>query len=266
MSYDIEDVVEALYEAALGRPSDIVGKTEYCNAIRRGGRELIDIAREIYSSTERHQRDRWFGISDHSQFGEFSKTLRHLVRRGTNHGVVVDVGARGRDRSNSFDLLSGFGWKGLLIEANPALYESIEADFSGTDFELVKCAIGVSEGMLPFYIGSNDDVSSLLPDHAAGWGDIRGSVNVPVRRLQDVLTATGIPDDFDLLSLDIEGMDVAVLNDLIGNSKYRPNYIIIEASYDFLTRSLKEVGCSSRVIFNYIIVDQTNANLILCHV
>jgi len=29
-----------------------------------------------------------------------------------------------------------FGWKGVLIEANPALYDQITNDFEGTDFTL----------------------------------------------------------------------------------------------------------------------------------
>ncbi len=56
--------------------------------------------------------------SDHSQFGELSLFLTHAGRK--RRGFVVDAGAHGRERSNSWDLLSQFRWRGLLIEANPA--------------------------------------------------------------------------------------------------------------------------------------------------
>ncbi len=62
-----------------------------------------------------------------------------------------------------------------------------------------------------------------------------------VRRLHQLLEARGIPRDFDLLSLDIEGEDVRVLNDLIGGSAYRPRWVIIEASANYATRSLDDL-------------------------
>lgn len=255
-----------MYQAALGRASDDAGRSAYVSMLANKPNALLDIAREIRASDERRRLERAHGISDHSQFGEFPRILRRLVRRGAKDCMIVDVGARGRDRSNSYDLLSIFGWRGVLVEANPSLYASITDDFAGTDFELVQCAVGVEEGTMPFYIGANDDVSSLLPEHAAGWGDLRGEVNVPVRRLAPLLTEIGVDEDFDILSLDIEGLDIAVFNDLIDNSRYRPRYVIIEASYNFATRTLQDVNCSSRVCLNYDIVDQTEANLILARV
>ncbi|BAK67572.1 conserved hypothetical protein [Sphingobium sp. SYK-6] len=178
-------------------------------------------------------------------------------------GLIVDVGARGRERSNSFDLLSRFGWKGLLVEANPALYDEIMRDFSGTDYRLVRCAVAEVEGILPFYIGANDDVSSLLRDAASGWGDLRGQVDVHVRRLGAILDEHWIPHRFDILSLDIEGLDVEVFNDLIDNTPYRPKLVIMEASYDFKTKDLNDVGSSKAVQDAYEICGQTRANLFL---
>ena len=95
------------------------------------------------------------------------------MERAQTNKIIVDVGARGRERSNSFDLLRHFGWRGLLIEANPSLLESIRADFAGTDFFLEFCAVSDYEGRAEFYFGVNDDVSSLSQHAAEGWGDIR---------------------------------------------------------------------------------------------
>ena len=64
-------------------------------------------------------------IADHSQNGEFLELLKLIVARGAPGKNIVDAGANGRERSNSYDLMLLFGWRGLLIEANPALADKI---------------------------------------------------------------------------------------------------------------------------------------------
>src|SRR5262249_38960141 len=127
--------------------------------------------------------------------------------------------------SNSWDLLSKYGWKGVLIEANPNLWETIESDFAGLDFQLIRTAIADTEGPRTLYLGVNDDISSLHAAHTEQWGPIRGSVEVTTRRLGPVLAELGLPTKFDLLSLDIEALDIAVLNDLVATTAYRPQWI-----------------------------------------
>jgi len=264
MSFSIEQVVTALYRGVLGREPDPDGFKDCAEMLACDPDALDALAARFYESDEhRTVMKRLLRLRDHSQYGEFPIVLRRLLATGQRHGIIVDVGARGRDRSNSYDLLSQFGWKGFLVEANPMLHESIEADFAGTDFSLIRCAVGVEDGKLPLYIGANDDVSSLLQDHAASWGDLKGTVEVQVRRLSNILNEFAVPVDFDVLSLDIEGLDVPVLNDLIDNSRYRPAIVIIEASYNFSTQTLSDVLASQAVDDAYEIIGQTDANLIL---
>ncbi len=264
MLFSAEQVIEALYRATFNRAPDKGGFATHVARLDSDPSTLLSIAQDMFNCEE-HKilSESSTGLADHSQFREFPLLLRHLVSDGSIEKLIIDVGARGKDRSNSFDLLSQFGWKGVLIEANPKLYHEIASDFHGTDFTLVECAVGPSEGVMPFYIGSNDDVSSLLKDAAVSWGELRGQVEVEVQRLPKILQRLKIPQSFDVLSLDIEGVDVSVLNDLIDSSHYRPKYIIIEASYNFQTKQLSDVGCSTNVQASYEIVAHTEANLIL---
>ncbi len=202
-------------------------------------------------------------MPDHSQGGELRILLREVMAIGRRHGIIVDVGVLGTEGSNSYDLLASFGWSGLLIEANPALIDGIRQAFGPVDARLINCAVGPVAGRLPFYLAPFDGGSSLVREHAARWGDLRGEVDVEVRRLHDILDEAGIPHDFDILDLDIEGSDVAVMNDLIANSPYRPRIVLIEASYFFKTQDLSEVGLSAEVQSLYRILDRTAANLIL---
>jgi FkbM family methyltransferase len=211
-------------------------------------------------------RERYLGsapfINDHSQCGEVASLIRLMVNRSAIHCLLVDVGANGKKGSNSYDLLREFGWRGLLIEANPNLMEGLCRDFGKLDVEIVNCAVSDYSGNGVLYIGVNDDVSSLQEQNAAGWGPTRGQIAVTVRRLSKILDENGIPRDFDLLSLDIEGQDVAVFNEVV-EAGYRPQWVIIEASNNLQTRSLADLPFSPLVRHHYTIRSQTQPNLIL---
>ena len=202
-------------------------------------------------------------IVDHSQFGEFSLFLKVALPK--RNGVIVDAGTLGKDVSNSYDLLSQLGWRGILIEANPNLWEQIKRDFSGLNSSLVRCAVSDVEGPVVLHLGVVDGVSSIMRASAEAWGPLRGNVEVQARRLGNILDEQQVPMNFDLLSLDIEGMDIAVLNDLIENTGYRPRWIFLEASLDFQTRSLRELDLSPLVQDEYEIAGQTVPNLLLGH-
>lgn len=266
MLFSASQVVKAIYRATLRRDPDSGGLAHFTNILENDPAALLTLADGFFVSAE-HQAlfTDQPGIADHSQFGEFAKILAHLTRTGSRHQIVVDVGARGRIRSNSYDLLTLLGWRGVLVEANPELRGSIEREFSGTNFTLVSCAVGLEEGILPFFIGDNEDVSSLLLESTSTWGSVQKVVDVPVRPLASILAEQQVPQDFDVLSLDIEGLDVNVFDDLILNSQYRPRIVVIEASYNFKTRHLRDLDVSDKTQRTYRISDVTPANLILCY-
>lgn len=268
-------LVDECYAALLDRAPDQDGAKEKTHRLSSGEVSLREILREILDSEEFAARlpsilartGAGAGLrftNDMSQYGEIWMLMRMWVNAQAACGIVVDVGARGRERSNSYDLLRHFGWKGLLVEANPALLASIERDFAGLDMQLASCAVSDYEGRATFTLGSNDDVSSLDAGLAANWGETRGSVDVEVRRLPELLAEHAVPHVFDLLSLDIEGEDIKVLNDLVARSAYRPNWIVIEASDDFRVRTLADAPFSQAVRDAYRVQAATSANLILC--
>jgi FkbM family methyltransferase len=267
-----EDVVRGIYHVLLGRDPDPTGMENFVAALERGQpfEALLDaVVRSEEFGGQVGTFARRFALGerrlllDWTQYDELLIMLREMAAVTCPDKLVVDVGARGRTSSNSYDLLRHFGWRGLLIEANPNLRTEIERDFDGLDFELVSCAISTRTGQGTLTLGVNDDVSSLTPAFAETFGPSRGTVQVSVRRLGDVLDEHGTPHDFGFLSLDIEGEDVAVLNDLVENTPYRPRWAMVEASFWFQTRTLAEAGCSPAVQENDEIVGQTIPNLLL---
>jgi FkbM family methyltransferase len=273
MTWTAKEIVETLYRTLLLREPDDDGLRAHVANLLGGAARLEEVINQFLGSPEFHARqedlyrERLSAVDrprlrEHSQFGEVSLLIRDLVNTAAHDRILVDAGARGRDRSNSYDLMRLCRWKGLLIEANPALIPTIRKDFFGLDFELVECAVSdqVGEGIL--HIGVNDDVSSLSATTAKHWGQTRGAVAVKMDRLPHILRAQGIPLDFDLLSLDIEGEDIRVMNDVIATG-YKPRWVIIEASFDFATRSLYDLPFSEAVRDLYRMSAQTPANLLL---
>ena len=201
--------------------------------------------------------------NDVSEHGEIWQLVRLWINDQAKCGIVVDVGARGRDRSNSFDLMKHFGWRGLLIEANAQLHHAIDTDFAGCDMQLVSCAVSDFNGRSNFTLGFNDDVSSLTASCTKIWGNSRGTIEVEVRRLSEVLAEFEIPLEFDLLSLDIEGEDFKVLNDLVATSPYRPNWIVMESSGGAPVRHMTDPRFSKEVRRHYRAKAVTKSNIIL---
>lgn len=264
----IADVIGALYRSLLRREPDAEGAQVKIDAVASGEAKLEDMIWSFVASHEFVALDEKVDSSqrftnDQTQFGELEILLKLWVGETVRCPIVVDVGARGKARSNSYDLMKTFGWKGYLFEANPRLIPMIDAEFHGLDYEIFACAISDYTGEATFHIGVNDDVSSLDAEAAEGWGPLAGSVTVPVERLGNMLRDRGVPQDFELLSIDIEGEDVKVLNDVVAHFGYRPQYVIIEASYDYATRSLEDLPFHDDVRAAYEIVGQTPANLIL---
>src|ERR1039457_3792179 len=129
-------VVTMAYELLLLRSPESQGATTAADNLQSGRVDLRRYLESILRSDEFATKHSQFLAKyvkpemralflDHSQNGEFKVILQFLIERGQLDRTIVDVGAHGRERSNSYDLMRHFGWRGLLIEANPRLVESI---------------------------------------------------------------------------------------------------------------------------------------------
>ena len=270
--FTARELIDAIYAALLSRPAS-EREIDHALFLLDAGQPSSAIAqlvvdRAAFTKRVADVRER-FGlkedrlIHDSSQCGEVELLLKTIVNDSCPHRIVVDVGARGREISNAYDLLRYLGWRGVLIEANPDLIDQILEEFSGLDCVVESCAISDHEGEAPFSVGLNDDISSLDEARAAKWGPVHRRPMVPVRRLGPVLERHDVPRDFDVLSLDIEGHDVRVLNDLVGTTAYRPKWILIEGPSGGWETDLEKIGCSLEVRGAYGFVANTPANLLL---
>ncbi len=154
----------------------------------------------------------------YSQFGQ-DKAVREEFFPCLREGVFVDVGAGdGVVDSNTLHFEEE-GWKGLLVEADPATFERLVAA-RRSPAENVACAD--YHGTLPFRVmpvqgwsGLTGFLRELEPDELERLRESGEShtIMVPCLPLQDLLDRHGI-ERVDFLSLDVEGAELSVLRSI----------------------------------------------------
>ena len=164
-------------------------------------------------------------MEDVSQFGECTLIKKYFKKRPPKHKILVDIGAKGKNGSNSFNFLVE-GWKGILVEPSNKNFAVVERDFAGLNVTLVKAAIANYNGEGTLYIHKEPAHNSLLATHRPDTATTK-TQSCQIKTLQKLFKEYKIPKDFDLLSIDIEGLDWKVFQQLL-QSKFRPKVIVIE--------------------------------------
>ncbi len=150
-----------------------------------------------------------------------------LVREffGGSRGFFVEVGANDpRQGSQSWHLEQG-GWRGVLVEPQPDLAARLREARSAKTFA-VACSSPRNAGrMLTLHLAG--PLSGLDRTRLAYGATPEGTIDVPVRTLDDVLTEAGAPTPLDFLSIDVEGHEIEVLRGF-DFSHWRPRLILME--------------------------------------
>jgi FkbM family methyltransferase len=155
-------------------------------------------------------------------------------------GVFVEAGANdGVVQSNTYYFEKLRGWTGLLIEPVPALAAECRKNRRGPVVEAALVAIDRPGGTVELhYAGLMSTLAGALGDAEATASHIRAGLTVqklsrtyrlcvPARTLSTVLDEAKITQPIDLLSLDVEGAELAVL-DGIDFSRHTPRFICVE--------------------------------------
>ena len=259
------DFVVDLYEGLLQRTPENHEVDYWVNvAAEKGTRHVLEQFVSSQELVERIKQTRDFAQNwSLSQYGEVELLLKLISNEVFASPTIVDVGAAGVDISNSIDLIATMGWRGLLIEANPHHAELLATEIAELNAAVVCCAVASTEGEATFYLGKHHHLSSLNQEMAESWGDSQGEITVTKRRLHKILDEHDVPQNFAVLSLDIEGVDFEVLNDLINNSNYRPNWIIIEWGHTIFEATMEDARVTPEVRSEYEIVGGTFSNIFL---
>ena len=196
-----------------------------------------------------------------SQYGE--DTYLWDIFAGKTDGFFVELGAAdGLLFSNSY-VFEVLGWRGLLVEPHPALYEACRRNRPGSLVVQAVAGPDDSTGEVDFFCAENDVGPSLLSFSKADKKHLSRcrkeglelrTVRVPYTSLNSLLE--GVTEQVDFLSLDVEGAELEVLAgfDL---DRYDPRILLIESHgkdhKDRLDRYLLN--------FNYVSVMERHCNI-----
>lgn len=160
-----------------------------------------------------------------AQFGE-DLVARDIL--GLNKGYYVDVGCNHPEKWSNTYLFYLNGWNGLLVDANRDL---VDACIRSRPIDVAECCLlGDEEGDGVIAIYDEHALSSAVTDHNADRRSMARLVETRLIRkttLTQLLDQHQAPSDIDLLSIDVEGMDLQVLLGL-DMQRYRPKLIAIE--------------------------------------
>lgn len=193
------------------------------------------------------------------------KIIAHIVPQRS--GYFVELGANdGIRQSNTYRLQKRYGWTGLLIEPSPLKFSQCVQNRAFGNAPDIKCAACVPfefqdkfvemeySDLMSVAIGldlSREDASQQvergLPFLASPL--YRHYFGAPARTLTSLLDEVGAPANFDLLSLDVEGNELAVLRglDLI---RYRPRWILAECRDDCVPIYLQAADYRQREVLS----------------
>lgn len=151
-----------------------------------------------------------------SQQSEDFLLLPTLLRTMPRGGTFVELGALdGLTYSNTLVLERCFGWRGLLIEANPANFAKLQrSGRSAIKMHAAICREGASVSM-SLSGGAMAAIVSEQPEHLKAAAQRKGysnaTVDVPCRSLSALMDAASLPHA-SMLSLDVEGSERVVLD------------------------------------------------------
>jgi len=185
----------------------------------------------------------WFGKRSYAQSGE--DIIADVLLGKKNKGYYVEVGAFHPKLFSNTYLFYKRGWSGVCVEPRPEVKEEFTKVRPRDRF--VSMGVAEKKDVLEYWEFDDAAANTFLPEQAErnikeAGRKLKRKINAAVMPLKDIL-ATSVPEEvkIDLLSVDVEGMDLEVLrsNDW---KKYRPKVVIGEdLEFDFLNPKKSEV-------------------------
>lgn len=206
------------------------------------------------------------------QFGQLGEDLilesivlsacqRHHVPK--NHIRYLDVGANHPvQTSNTYIFHKKYGATGVLVEANASIVPVLrQCRPNDTVVNAAVIPSGTNLDTVDLCVSDNSELTSVNADHVKSFGEIgtiQKVVKVGTVKLDELLSKY-FPVAPQLMSIDIEGLDLAVL--MSCSFRVRPWVIVCEPSRHFMKNSdqLFNVALTSK---GYIEVARTEYNII----
>ena len=176
-----------------------------------------------------------YGQVHYSQNGE-DIILKSLFKNKPR-GFYVDVGAHHPERYSNTFLLYKKGWCGINIDANP---DAIKLLNKARPIDInIEAGIGESKDTLTYHMFQDSAVNTFSEAEAkkwrlSSWNKYLGNKIIKLSSINTILENNlPLETNIDLLTIDVEGLDLAVIQDLDWR-KYNPSVVIVEdTNFDF---------------------------------
>lgn len=177
---------------------------------------------------------------DTSQSLESTKLYPILAQHPNK--LIVDIGANdGFHFSNSYYFIKN-GWNALLVEPIPnSIDKAKEIHSNNVNVFFEEVAVSNINSYSKIYLdkGKTNNFFSTLETEVSPlrkkFVDSLKFITVKTMTLKELLSKHAVPNEFALLSIDVEGHESKVLETL---SDYRPAVILVERSLESISESL----------------------------
>lgn len=183
----------------------------------------------------------------YAQHGEDVILWRALGSR--QHVSYIDVGAFDPTYDSVTRALYERGWRGINIE--PQLGRLPAFEHERPEDTNISCAIGDRDGTMILAVPENEGWASTLDPSVTGIATPpERMLEVPVRRLDTLLAELGIRE-VDVLKIDVEGAEPAVVRGLLGGD-VRPVVCVVEGVAPGVGRAAGDEAVALLVAAGYI--------------
>lgn len=156
---------------------------------------------------------------------EQEETLVRAFFDGETSGYFVEVGANHPTQGSQTWHLEQAGWTGVLVEPQPDLAAFLVSARKARVFAVACSSPDRAGQSMPLHI--DGPRSSLDPARMAPGARTDYTILVPLRTLDSVLDEAAAPSPLDLLSIDVEGCEIEVLQGF-SFARWQPLLILIE--------------------------------------
>jgi FkbM family methyltransferase len=190
------------------------------------------VAAEVATTLVARDGASFYQPSPSCQIPILGALLEHLFGQRTD-GCFVEVGAYDGETFSNTSCLADMGWRGLYIEPVEQSYlRCVERHRGNPGIHVRNCAIGPEATTIRFWdnghfsTGSTDEMAVNAANAWVGAGGTR-EIEVAQIRLDTALPDAGIAPGFDLLVVDVDGMEEAVFQSF-DLAHWRPRCMIVE--------------------------------------
>ncbi len=159
-----------------------------------------------------------FNLPSSEHQTQLNQDIFALLMNRFRTGFFLEIGANdGFTLSNTVYLEDNFGWKGILVEANKKYMPSL---LERTNSVVVNKAVSSQDGKAEFVdAGLYGGLKDSLDDSHYVYTKDAECVTVDCMGLQEILDANEAPKLIDFVSIDVEGGEVPIVEQMISVSQ-----------------------------------------------